>query len=339
MGEKIKEQTYQEGKFRKLITKVLRKNSSGLTIKEIVILTGLPTHWIEFTLRKLMNDYPCRLEVSSNFEIRYQFDFRKKRYALFEKWIEEKVWNTEFEKQSLKQLQLLAQKYTKHQLKKDLFLEKIILNYIQNNGGKIVIAEVIQLTGWSIREAETEITQLLANYNGQAEVTTEGVIVYTFEDFCENQKFEEDLAESLKVWERPIPFFQGKKKRFNLFWELFQYSKLEKKQLHNMEHYILKGIFHRMQSQINPDREMHQLLEQVKPHKNYSYWWNESISSSLYEMLMMLTCTYNKEAIFRKKALELEAEIIPQENGQLTYEFGRLQRELSVIASLKKDVC
>lgn len=335
MGEKIKEQTYKEGKFRKLIIKAFRKKAQGLSIQEIVVLTGLPIQWIEFILRKLMNDYPCRLKVNSIFEIRYQFDFRKKRYAIFEKWLEEKVWHTKFQNKSLQKLQTLAQKYTQQQLKNDLFLEKIILNYIQNNGGKIVIAEVIQLTGWSIREAETEITQLLANYNGQAEVTAEGVIVYTFEDFCENKKFEEDLAESLKVWERPIPFFQGKKKHFNFLWELFQYSKLEKKQLHNIEHYILKGIFHRMQGQINPDREMHQILEQVKPQKNYTYWWNESISSSLYEMLMMLTCTYNKEAIFRKKALELEAEIIPQENGQLTYEFGRLQRELSVIASLK----
>ncbi|WP_299462901.1 hypothetical protein [uncultured Microscilla sp.] len=70
----------------------------------------------------------------------------------------------------------------------DLAIEKLLLNFIVQNKGKIVAAEIVQLTGWSIRKAQEETAQLMASYHGDAEVTDEGVIVYSFPDLEDSQE-------------------------------------------------------------------------------------------------------------------------------------------------------
>ena len=92
----------------------------------------------------------------------------------------------------------------------DLELEKILLQFISQNQGKIIVAEIVKLTGWSVRKAQEEAAQLLANYHGDAEVTDEGVIVYTFADLT-NEKANDELVTTksqqlvLPIWDRPIP--------------------------------------------------------------------------------------------------------------------------------------
>ncbi|EAY31659.1 hypothetical protein [Microscilla marina] len=100
----------------------------------------------------------------------------------------------------------------------DLKLEKQLLRFISQNQGKIVVAEIVKLTGWSVRQAQEEAAQLLANYHGDATVTEEGVIVYTFADFDptvlgtnDEQEVKNPLIAStphqavLPIWKRPIP--------------------------------------------------------------------------------------------------------------------------------------
>lgn len=64
----------------------------------------------------------------------------------------------------------------------DLLIEKHLLRFISQNQGKIVVAEIVKLTGWGVRQAQEEAAQLMANYNGDVFVTDEGVIVYQFDD-------------------------------------------------------------------------------------------------------------------------------------------------------------
>lgn len=102
----------------------------------------------------------------------------------------------------------------------DLELEKILLSFISQNKGKIVVAEIVKLTGWSIRKAQEEAAQLLANYHGDAEVTDEGVIVYLFPDLESTTANTRQLTEEkshrqksgtqtiLPVWQRPVPHRQ-----------------------------------------------------------------------------------------------------------------------------------
>lgn len=91
----------------------------------------------------------------------------------------------------------------------DLKLEKRLLRFISQNQGKIVVAEIVKLTGWSVRKAQEEAAQLLANYHGDAEVTDEGVIVYTFADFDPKLLGSNSEATShqavLPVWSHIIP--------------------------------------------------------------------------------------------------------------------------------------
>jgi hypothetical protein len=80
--------------------------------------------------------------------------------------------------------------------------EKIILQHIQANQGKLLPTDIIQLTGWTLREAQTQAAQLLANYNGEPSVTDEGVIVYEFPDLVKDNA---EIPVPAKIWERPIP--------------------------------------------------------------------------------------------------------------------------------------
>lgn len=92
----------------------------------------------------------------------------------------------------------------------DLELEKILLQFISQNQGKIIVAEIVKLTGWSVRKAQEEAAQLLANYHGDAEVTDEGVIVYTFADLAGKKANDKVVVTKsqqgvLPIWDRPIP--------------------------------------------------------------------------------------------------------------------------------------
>jgi hypothetical protein len=58
--------------------------------------------------------------------------------------------------------------------------EKQILSYLRTVGGRITATDLVALTGWSYTRAEEEATRLLADYDGEPEVTEDGTIVYSF---------------------------------------------------------------------------------------------------------------------------------------------------------------
>ncbi len=79
--------------------------------------------------------------------------------------------------------------------------EKLILQQIRTQAGKLVLADIVRLTGWSLRQAQTQAAYLLANYNGDVSVTEEGKIIYHFVDLVKESS-EKNLPAS--IWEQPF---------------------------------------------------------------------------------------------------------------------------------------
>jgi len=58
--------------------------------------------------------------------------------------------------------------------------EREILGYLRAHDGRITATDLVSMFGWSYHKAEEEVTRLLVDYDGDPEVTDEGVIVYQF---------------------------------------------------------------------------------------------------------------------------------------------------------------
>ncbi|MDX2305480.1 MAG: hypothetical protein NW226_21895 [Microscillaceae bacterium] len=398
--EKIHQDKYQEKKYKTLILKALKQKKEGATIADVVVLTGLLIDWVEYTLRLLMAEYPCRLKINDKDELVYIFDFEtptKNWQQILLEWAKSSHTIKHLQKPKQFIYQTLSYIFGEKRKAKDrLFIEKIILHYIRHNQGKVVIAELIQVTGWSVYQAEIQATRLLANYHGEVEITEEGVIIYHFEELARQQltvSEQQEVIESLKIWERPIPerkmndndeITNQKLEKFNktnlftsslvsmitgaliinqpfgflanllllgsttalsfsaVFFLLpairkfFVFLENEKIRSKNVETYLLKGIFNRINSRISPDKDLKKLLHESKPLKEYAFWWNRYLSSSVFEYSLILTSTYHRELLLQKKALELEAEINVDQNGDLYYDFERLNKELEIIAQQRK---
>lgn len=310
---------YNEADFKKLIIKAIQASNQGLTIADMVVLTGLPTDWVEFTVRKMLCNYPCRLRTNPTGDLVYIFDLKGKKNPIRNR--------------------ILSFLFNPKKQKDKYFIEKIILHYIRNNGGKIVVAEIIQITGWSLYEAELQATKLLADYKGDVYVTEEGVIIYTFEDLATTIAESDVIKASLKIWERPIPekeIIQKSIIHLTLPLRKFRiYLENEKIRMKNVESFLLKGIFNRIQTHISPENDLKKMIYESKPERFYKYWWNQEISNSSFEFAFVMISSYHREILLEKKAIELEAEINVDENGVLYYDFERLNRELKVIAALR----
>ncbi|MEO1654730.1 MAG: hypothetical protein AAFU64_14380 [Bacteroidota bacterium] len=87
----------------------------------------------------------------------------------------------------------------------DLKLEKRILEFIRLNQGQLLVSDIVKLTGWSLRQAEEEAAQLLANYQGEAEVSDEGVIIYQFPDLRKAGQAAQKDPQSLMIWNNQLP--------------------------------------------------------------------------------------------------------------------------------------
>jgi hypothetical protein len=60
--------------------------------------------------------------------------------------------------------------------------EKEILAAIRERNGRIGAVDLVQLMGWDFERAEEEATRLLVDYDGEPEVTDDGVVIYVFRD-------------------------------------------------------------------------------------------------------------------------------------------------------------
>jgi hypothetical protein len=59
--------------------------------------------------------------------------------------------------------------------------DKRLLAFLRDHKGRVSTAELVALTGLSYDEADQEMTRLMAEYDGEVEVTDDGTLVYVFE--------------------------------------------------------------------------------------------------------------------------------------------------------------
>ncbi len=88
--------------------------------------------------------------------------------------------------------------------KDELGDEKILLAYIRENGGRITASDLVALTGWDYARAEQEASRLMASYEGEPEVTDDGVVLYVFKDLRTTAGEREAGARPTMAWERPL---------------------------------------------------------------------------------------------------------------------------------------
>ncbi len=63
-----------------------------------------------------------------------------------------------------------------------LAVEKEIVAYIRAQRGRIAAADLVRLMGWTFPRADEELTRLMVDYGGDAEVSDDGVVIYTFKE-------------------------------------------------------------------------------------------------------------------------------------------------------------
>jgi hypothetical protein len=80
--------------------------------------------------------------------------------------------------------------------------EREALAYIRENDGRITATDLVALHGWSYRRAEEEATRLLVDYDGEPEVTEDGVLVYAFPALLKST--DSDASRDWKpTWQKP----------------------------------------------------------------------------------------------------------------------------------------
>ncbi|NJL11569.1 MAG: hypothetical protein HC913_00130 [Microscillaceae bacterium] len=391
--------SYQSQQYRKAIREALAQMPEGATEADVAIATGLPIDWVRYTLRQMLGEYPARLLLRPPTELLYCFDLRHPfQHPSF--WKRVLAGGQKKKKDTLSLpspiYQTLAYVFGELPNRPPVrHLEKMILQYLRHSGGRIVVAELVQITGSSIGEAETVAARLLAQYEGEVSVTEEGVIVYHFPALAQATPESVHITESLKIWARPEAerelhadgfSHRGRREKWHrrnliisglatalnglgvggalglplagigllatsltfslslvffgipAFRQLFLNQQNEKIRTRNVELYLLRGIFHRLQSQIFPASDLKKLLHEPASERIYAHWWNQMMQSGGHELSLFLTSTYQREQLLARKAQELEAEIGVDEDGRLYYAFERLRREMQVMAKLRQGL-
>ncbi|HIE51777.1 MAG TPA: hypothetical protein EYP85_08460 [Armatimonadetes bacterium] len=60
--------------------------------------------------------------------------------------------------------------------------EREVLDFLREHRGRLTAADLMALTGWDLPRAEEELARLVVKYNGEVEVSDNGMLVYTFEE-------------------------------------------------------------------------------------------------------------------------------------------------------------
>ncbi len=84
----------------------------------------------------------------------------------------------------------------------ELFTERELLAWIRSQGGVVSPTELASRTGWSIETAEKESTRLLAYYDGDVEVTSDGSVLYVFDELMQSAGTAGDARPAPAFWER-----------------------------------------------------------------------------------------------------------------------------------------
>ncbi len=85
--------------------------------------------------------------------------------------------------------------------------DREILEYIRHLGGRVTASDLALVTGWTLDRADREITRLLADYDGDAQVTDEGALVYEFKGLLPSAQAGHGKPMP-KFWERSDPVYK-----------------------------------------------------------------------------------------------------------------------------------
>lgn len=78
--------------------------------------------------------------------------------------------------------------------------ERCILEYIKENKGVVVASELCGLLGLSLDEAEAEIARIYAKYQGEIDVTEDGVLIYRFPALIRDFKLNMQEPPDKRLW-------------------------------------------------------------------------------------------------------------------------------------------
>jgi hypothetical protein len=83
-----------------------------------------------------------------------------------------------------------------------LAAEREVLGFLRAHDGRLVATDLVAMFGWSYHQAEEEATRLLADYDGDPDVTDDGVIVYSFPKLLKSADTALVPATPKMAWER-----------------------------------------------------------------------------------------------------------------------------------------
>lgn len=88
--------------------------------------------------------------------------------------------------------------------------EREVVVYLRAHRGRLVATDLVRLFGFSYRQAEEEVTRLLVDYEGEPEVTGDGVLVYSFPKLLKSASDTKDKSWR-SAWQRlePRPLLTG----------------------------------------------------------------------------------------------------------------------------------
>lgn len=244
--------------------------------------------------------------------------------------------------------------------KEELVFEKRILGHLQANKGKLLVSDIVQITGWSLRKSEEQAVRLLADYQGDVEVTEEGIIVYVFPELANRKNIEG--VEKVKIWENLIPLrkMNNNEKRTNqqiagvngfnmimafipaflLQWMIFEddsmpdsvfFFSLVFPFLFSLLFFLIPVC--RIPFMFSQNKFIQKQNQEYLLLKEIFQRLPGSISPQK-DVVVMISqypgiSIQRLQELLEKKTLELEVDIQVKENGEIVYHFPRINRELA----------
>ena len=83
--------------------------------------------------------------------------------------------------------------------------EREVLAFLRDHRGRITASDLAALTGYSLARSEEELTRMMVAFHGDAEVTSEGAIIFVFPDSAVEPKTGERLVRVEAVVMRTEP--------------------------------------------------------------------------------------------------------------------------------------
>jgi hypothetical protein len=80
--------------------------------------------------------------------------------------------------------------------------EREVLGFLRQHDARLTATDLVAMFGWSYHQAEEEATRLLSDYDGDPEVTDDGVIVYAFPKLLKSADAALVPATPKMAWER-----------------------------------------------------------------------------------------------------------------------------------------